>query len=419
MTIAYDDNAKRWRHTDGTNKGRFATQAEVDGQSETPPGNDRSIGRTSGLTDETIGRILDLLEDNNGILRHQAERRAFIEFVICCGICILTANSSHAIVDIAFSAHYNWGKAVAFAQTCKSKPWDCLRGKVPWPDFNVIATPDTNIGAMLSLIAWAEGADYDVSYTGQKFADFADHPRALYTANGISSDAAGRYQFLSPTWDSLKAKLKLKDFSPQSQDKAAIELMKQCHGYGYAVRGDVAGFADRCWSTWASLHSRDGQKLDDRQRSHPIAALEKRFNELRAGRGTSPAIAAPLPAMQLTSSFSPNRIHPVTGAARPHNGADYACLLGAPVLSPIAGTFHRGMADPKGFGSSWGVVMNAKTRVVLGHTRRILVPDMAQVKRGQPIAECGSEGISNGPHLHLEVEQDGKLINPETLIGKK
>jgi muramidase (phage lysozyme) len=418
MTIAYDENTNRWRHTDGAKRGRFATQDEVDGQSAAPPGRDRSIGRTSTLTDETIARILDLLEDNNGILRHQAERRAFIKFMICCGICILTANSSHAIVDIAFIAHYNWGKAASFVETCKSKPWDCLRGKVPWPEFNAAATPDTNIGAMLSVIAWAEGADYDVSYTGQKFSGFADHPRSAHTANGISSDAAGRYQFLSPTWDGLKSKLKLKDFSPESQDKAAIELMKQCHGYGYAVRGDVAGFADRCWPTWASLASSSGQKLDDRQPTRPIAELEKKFAEFQAAGGKFAGLAAPLPKMRVTSPFAANRVHPVTGAVRPHNGADYACTLGAPVRSPIAGVFHMGVSDPKGFGSHWGVVMNAKTRVVLGHTRRVLVPDMAQVAVGQPIAECGAEGLSSGPHLHLEVEQGGKLIDPETLIGK-
>jgi murein DD-endopeptidase MepM/ murein hydrolase activator NlpD len=142
--------------------------------------------------------------------------------------------------------------------------------------------------------------------------------------------------------------------------------------------------------------------------------LEKRFNELRAGRGTSPAIAAPLPTMQLTSPFAANRTHPVTGAVRPHNGADYACTLGAPVFSPIAGTFHWGMPDPKGFGSSWGTVINAKTTVTIGHTRRLLVPDMATVKVGQLIAECGAEGLSNGPHLHLEIKRDGKLIDPET-----
>ncbi len=419
MTIAYDENTKRWRHTDGARRGKFATQDEVDGQSETPPGSDRSIGRTSGLTDETIARILDLLEDNNVMLRSQAERRAFLQFAIVCGICILTANFSHAIADAAFSAHYNWGQAKSFVQTCKSKPWDCLRGKVAWPDFNPFATPDTNIKAMLDLIAWAEGADYDVSYTGQKFTSFTDHPRALYTANGISSDAAGRYQFLSPTWDKLKAKLKLKDFSPQSQDKAAIELMKQCHGYGYAVRGDVRGFADRCWTQWASLHSSDGAKLDNRQRSYPIADLEKRFNELRANRGKGGEFVLPLPTMRLTSPFLPSRLHPVTRVWQPHNGADYACAVGASVLSPIAGTFRRGNDDPQGFGDTWGSVEGINQTITIGHTQRLLVTDGQSVSAGQPIAECGNKGVSSGPHLHLEIRQGGKLIDPETIIRSK
>lgn len=378
----------------------------------------RPKAKRSSLDKKTIERILDLLEDNNSILRHQLERRAFLKFAIACGICILIANFSHVIVDAAFAAHYNWTKAQSFVETCKSRPWDCLRGKVSWPDFNAAATPDTNIGAMLDLIAWAEGADYNVSYTGQRFTSFTDHPRALYTANGISSDAAGRYQFLSPTWDQLKSKLKLKDFSPESQDRAAIDLMKQCHGYGYAVRGDVAGFADRCWTQWASFHGQGGAKLDKRQRSHSIADLEKRFAEFQANRGKGGKFTPPLPTMRVTSPFSPNRIHPVTGAVRPHNGADYACTLGAPVLSPIAGTFHKGMNDPKGFGSSWGMVINPKTRVLIGHTRRLLVADMSKVKVGQPIAECGAEGLSNGPHLHLEITQDDKLIDPETIIER-
>lgn len=419
MMIAYDENTKRWRHTDGASRGKFATQTEIDDQAETPPGNDRSIGRTSTLTDETIARILDLLEDNNGILRHQAERRAFMQFAIVCGICILTANSSHAIVDAAFSAHYNWGQAKAFMQTCKSKPWDCLRGKIPRPDFNAFITPDTNIKAMLGLIAWAEGADYDVSYTGAKFTDFADHPRALYTANGLSSDAAGRYQFLSPTWDSLKSKLKLKDFSPESQDKAAIELMRQCHGYGYAVRGDVRGFADRCWTQWASLHSTDGAKLDKRQPSHSIDALEKQFAELRANRGKGGDFVSPLPTMRLTSPFLPSRLHPVTHQWQPHNGADYACAVGVPILSPIAGTFRRGNNDPQGFGDTWGSVEGSNQIITIGHTQKLLVTDGQSITAGQPIAECGSKGVSNGPHLHFEVRRSGKLIDPETIIRSK
>lgn len=87
--------------------------------------------------------------------------------------------------------------------------------------------------AMLDSIAFAEGTSkyqndgYNTMFTGKQFSGFKDHPRKLQTGGGYTSDAAGRYQFLSTTWDPLAKKLGLKDFSPTSQDKAAIELSRQ------------------------------------------------------------------------------------------------------------------------------------------------------------------------------------------------
>ena len=86
---------------------------------------------------------------------------------------------------------------------------------------------------MLDSTAFAEGTSkyqndgYNTMFTGKQFSGFKDHPRKLQTGGGYTSDAAGRYQFLSMTWDPLAKKLGLKDFSPTSQDKAAIELSRQ------------------------------------------------------------------------------------------------------------------------------------------------------------------------------------------------
>ena len=87
--------------------------------------------------------------------------------------------------------------------------------------------------AMLDTIAFAEGTrdepnnGYNTMFTGKQFSGFEDHPRKIQRSNGYASDAAGRYQFLSTTWDPLAKKLGLKDFSPANQDKAAIELARQ------------------------------------------------------------------------------------------------------------------------------------------------------------------------------------------------
>ncbi len=81
------------------------------------------------------------------------------------------------------------------------------------------------VRAFLDLVSWAEGADYTTIYGNRKFSSFADHPRRRITAGGNTSDAAGRYQFLASTWDEVKKALNLKDFSPASQDLAAVYLI--------------------------------------------------------------------------------------------------------------------------------------------------------------------------------------------------
>ncbi len=348
----------------------------------------------------------------------KAERTHLIKFAINCGIFIVISNCSGVIVDGAFTLNYNIAQARKWWPSCQANPWDCIRGKIR-PAFNVGAKPTDNVTAMLDLIAWAEGTDtrYDMIYTGAKFTNYAKHPDRVLCSAGICSAAAGRYQFMPATWGTVKTKLNLPDFSPASQDKAAIQLMKDAGCYGAAVRGDVAGFADRCWGQWASLHSRDGKKLDERQRSHPLDKLQAKYQEF-LGTANGINITAPLSKMTMTSPMAPSRIHPVTGESRPHLGVDYACALGEPVMSPIAGTFRRGNSDPDGFGNAWGRVESPSQTVIIGHTRKLLVTDGQSVTAGQPIAECGAEGRSTGPHLHLEIWRQGQLIDPQTLLSR-
>lgn len=83
--------------------------------------------------------------------------------------------------------------------------------------------------ALLQTISSSEANSYNVIYGGQKFGDYSDHPRIAVPIGtgpnaGKTSSAAGRYQFIQSTWDNQRRKLGLPDFSPQSQDKAALDL---------------------------------------------------------------------------------------------------------------------------------------------------------------------------------------------------
>jgi muramidase (phage lysozyme) len=350
----------------------------------------------------------------------QQVKRALIAYGVQAAVSLfgvwVVASGDRAVVW-GFSIAHNINQITATVDSCKADWWGCATLKYK-PAIAWDVSPRNNVTAMLDLVAWAEGTDtnYNRIYTGAEFTDYSKHPDRVMCSAGLCSAAAGRYQFMPATWATVKAKLNLPDFSPASQDKAAIQLMKDAGCYGAAVRGDVADFTDRCWTQWASFQGANGAKLDARQRSHPIDKLQAKYQEfLGTANGTS--ITAPLPTMTMTSPMAPNRTNPVSGESRPHNGADYACSLGEAVKSPIAGTFHRGNDDPQGFGNTWGSVEGQGQTVTIGHTRALLVADGQSVTAGQPIAECGAEGSSTGPHLHLEIRRQGQLIDPQTLLG--
>jgi lysophospholipase L1-like esterase len=76
------------------------------------------------------------------------------------------------------------------------------------------------IKAFLDVIAFAEGTykspdnGYKTQFTGKQFDSYDDHPREVISASGLDSTAAGRYQFLSSTWDGI---MKGKKFDPKAE----------------------------------------------------------------------------------------------------------------------------------------------------------------------------------------------------------
>jgi muramidase (phage lysozyme) len=123
------------------------------------------------------------------------------------------------------------------------------------------------VSAFLDTIGYAEGTGdrYDYIYTHKVFFSYNGHPRDLQCSAGLCSDAAGRYQFLSTTWDGIRKRLGLSDFSPPSQDRAAVQLMKDvgCYKFVENINGpETFSRAASCVSgQWASFPSSQyGQK---------------------------------------------------------------------------------------------------------------------------------------------------------------
>jgi muramidase (phage lysozyme) len=97
---------------------------------------------------------------------------------------------------------------------------------------------------------------YTTQFTGKQFSDLSKHPAQINSANGLSSDAAGAYQFLSTTYNPAAKALGITDFSPQSQEKVGKYLAQQRGMNTDIVHTDKASFLkalDKIAPEWASM----------------------------------------------------------------------------------------------------------------------------------------------------------------------
>lgn len=122
-----------------------------------------------------------------------------------------------------------------------------------------------NMKAFLDTIAWSEigpallalsdnGYNVSVGSTPAHpilFSSYAGHPH-LHDA-ATNSDAAGRYQFMGRYWLAYKQSLQLPDFGHESQDKWAIQLIRECHAIDDVEEGRIGAAIPKCASRWASF----------------------------------------------------------------------------------------------------------------------------------------------------------------------
>lgn len=116
---------------------------------------------------------------------------------------------------------------------------------------------DANVQAFLRLIRTGEGTSDAGGFTrlfgGRQFSGFVDHPRIAIPFGTTTSSAAGAYQILARTWDEMKAAYGLPDFSPESQNIAAVGLIKRRGALGDVLAGRFSVAIGKCNKEWASL----------------------------------------------------------------------------------------------------------------------------------------------------------------------
>lgn len=112
------------------------------------------------------------------------------------------------------------------------------------------------------------------------------------------------------------------------------------------------------------------------------------------------------------------RKDPFNGTPRMHRGMDFASAEGNPIIATGAGivTFAGRRA---GYGKLVEIDHGGGLRTRYAHMKRIDVAVGDVVTRGQHIAAVGTTGRSTGPHVHYEVLENGRHVNPSPFIQRR
>jgi muramidase (phage lysozyme) len=161
----------------------------------------------------------------------------------------------------------------------------------------------------LRVIRFAEGTErggpdsYRVMFGGGLAPDLKRHPDKVIKGGKYSSAAAGAYQFMPFTWEAQAKALGLSDFGQQSQDLAAVRLMRnRLMPIGGLSVLEKEGFSPKVSAAlapeWASLPTESGQSYY----GQPV----KKLSELQKVYGQTPQ-ASPTSASTSTSQSTPEQ----------------------------------------------------------------------------------------------------------------
>jgi murein DD-endopeptidase MepM/ murein hydrolase activator NlpD len=120
---------------------------------------------------------------------------------------------------------------------------------------------------------------------------------------------------------------------------------------------------------------------------------------------------------RFTSGFG-IRHDPFTGALAMHEGIDFSAEVGTSVLATASGTVVRSEWDHT-FGNVIEIKHAENFLTRYAHMNKRSVAINAQVQGGATIGEVGNTGRSTGSHLHYEIFQNGRVLNPLKVLPVK
>ena len=121
-------------------------------------------------------------------------------------------------------------------------------------------------------------------------------------------------------------------------------------------------------------------------------------------------LKSPLKLARITSGYG-NRVHPLLGYEKAHQGVDYGAPEGTPVWA-----VGDGVVEQSGWNGGCGKSVTLRHRngleTLYCHLSAVAVSAGKPVAQKQVIGYVGSTGLATGPHLHYAVRKAGSFVNP-------
>lgn len=116
----------------------------------------------------------------------------------------------------------------------------------------------------------------------------------------------------------------------------------------------------------------------------------------------------------ISSSFG-MRMHPINKEKKFHRGIDIKARNGSPVFATAEGKVIKTSYDDK---NGKYIRIQHKEGFISSymHLSSILIKEGENISGGEVIGKVGNTGKSTAPHLHFEVSENGKYVDPSTFF---
>jgi murein DD-endopeptidase MepM/ murein hydrolase activator NlpD len=109
------------------------------------------------------------------------------------------------------------------------------------------------------------------------------------------------------------------------------------------------------------------------------------------------------------------RRHPLLRTVRLHSGLDYKGAVGDPVSAAATGTVAVAGREG-GYGNYVRIDHGNGLQTAYAHLLNYNVKPGQCVSKDEVIGSLGNSGVSTEPHLHFEVIQNDRFIDPSALL---